>query len=803
MCKVRVYLLHILIVTILFVGAFSLYGQSRWKAYYSYKASFDIVETPEFIVGATSLGLIYYHKDTRATSVKNKVNGLSDVGISAIEYVPEKELLYVGYSNGNIDVIDDGKVINIPDLKIESMNGSKKINHFYYYDGGVYCSTDFGIMKLDAQKNEVASTFIIGDDASNLIVYATLVDNGFIYAATSEGVLYSSVEGNALAFYENWELFSESASQYCDLGISQEGVIGVRGSRGKTCVLELITEEGTIVANSYNRFRSLTAYEDAALVSTSDRIFIHDASLSVTETIESVSVENSDEEYSPSYRSALLSDSRGLWFADWNGGLFYEKTDGGFSQILPPGPYNNSVFKTLKAGDDLWIVPGGFGQLYNNGNIAPRISILTQDGWVYFDKDNTPEFKKARDLINIEANPQDPGNVFVSSWGTGVFEFDKNSEGNITLSNHFVDENSGLQNVSTLPTDRYTRVWGLSLTDEGIFYMTNSSVKVGVVVYNMLDGTWHQYDYGATADAPNMIGEILIDNNKTKWINVPQGPLKGLFVFDDKGTVSNQGDDRYRSSMSQAQDGDNRNAGELLLWDENGEVITDNVYDFAKDNNGYIWLGTDVGVVVQYNPASVFDVQKPVFTRIKIPRDDGSGLADYLLENQTVTAIAIDGANRKYFGTDGSGIYIISEDGTRTVDHFNKSNSPLPSNSIINIDIDDASGEVFISTNAGLISYMGDAVQGGSVFGDVYAYPNPVRPGYEGPITITGLVERTNVKITDTAGNLVFETTSLGGNALWNGENLWGQKVKPGVYVVFLSSPDGSLTEYTKIAIVR
>jgi len=315
--------------------------------------------------------------------------------------------------------------------------------------------------------------------------------------------------------------------------------------------------------------------------------------------------------------------------------------------------------------------------------------------------------------------------------------------------------------------------------------------------------TWHQYDYAVLGQESHMVGEILIDNYGYKWVFVPSGPNKGLFVFDDNGTLDNQGDDRYRGGAAPGFYNDNRNAGLLELWDENGEKLTDEVFCFAKDKNGYIWFGTDVGVVVQYNPGNVFDISKPVFSRIKVPREDGSGLADFLLENQTVSAIAVDGANRKYIGTEGSGIYIISEDGLRTISHFTLSNSPLPSNNIKDIHIDNESGEVFISTELGLIGYMGAAIKGGDVFSEVYAYPNPVRPGFEGHITITGLVDRTNVKITDTAGNLVYETISLGGNAMWNGRNLWGEKVGPGIYVVFLASPDGSQAEFTKIAIVR
>jgi ligand-binding sensor domain-containing protein len=332
--------------------------------------------------------------------------------------------------------------------------------------------------------------------------------------------------------------------------------------------------------------------------------------------------------------------------------------------------------------------------------------------------------------------------------------------------------------------------------------MNNSDVQRGIVVYDKKNNIWYHIDSGVLAQGYQKVGEILIDDQGYKWMPIVSGE-KGLFIFDDNGTISNPSDDRYRSRVPVEKNNDIKNAGALELWDENGEQLTEIIYCLAKDKNGYIWIGTDIGILVQYDPYNIFNIETPVFTRIKVPRNDGSGLADYLLENQEVTAIAVDNANRKYCGTGKSGIYLISEEGTKTVKHFTSANSPLPSDNIVSINIDENNGKVYIATDKGLISFQGDAVKGESTFSDVYVYPNPVRPGYEGNMTITGLIDQTNVKITDTAGNLVYETISLGGNALWNGKNLWGQKVKPGIYIVFLTSPNGSQSESTKIAIIR
>ncbi len=778
-------------------------GQEQWKTYFSYKNCFDIAETPDFLIGATRLGLIYYHKETSSVRVKNKNTGLSDSGISAIQSISENNTLLVGYENGNIDLIQNDKVFNIPDLKIENLSGSKQINHFLYFNGRVFCSTDFGILELDIYNKEIATTFIIGEDASFLKTYKSVVKKDSIYVATEKGIMAANINSSQLAFYQNWTRISQSATPYCDILATSDAVIAARGEKGSTCNLVQFTNTGQSSHGNYARFFSFSATEDQILISTRDRLNILD--LSLTPLGNTDSLEMAEQEYHhPFFRKAIVGSNNRLWIADGNGGLFFEKDDGTYEQLLPSGPASNKILRVVKTRDALWTVPGGFSALYENAWIAPEVSVLTDNNWTVFNRSNTSAFvsSNSRDLINISVNPDNPQNVFVASWGNGFYEFDKNSHGEYYLKNHFVDGNSGINNFPNSPMDRYTRIWSMTFDDTGHMFITNSDVD-NVIVYNKRDSAWYNYKYGTLSDHLNKIGDLLIDNYGQKWVFVVTGIARGLFVFDDNGTLDNPNDDRYRGALPPSQDKDPRNAGLMEIWDENGETLTTYVYCFAKDHNGYIWIGTDLGVLVQYDPGNVFNTEKPVFSRIKVPRNDGTGLADYLLEGRRVTAIAIDGANRKYIGTEETGLYIISEDGTTTVNHFTASNSPLPSNSISDLFIDEESGEVYIATSEGLISLMGDAIQGADNFSEVYVYPNPVRPSHEGPVTITGLMDQTTVKITDTAGNLVYETMSLGGQALWNGKNLWGERVKAGIYIVFLSLPDGETSQFTKIAFVR
>ncbi|MFW6351090.1 MAG: hypothetical protein ACOC2E_01770 [Bacteroidota bacterium] len=307
-------LICLLFLSIFFISN-GLEGQGRWNSYYSYEACFDVEETDRFVVGATTLGLIYFHKETASISVKNKVNGLSDTGISAIASVPKKNILMVGYQNGNLDVIKGDQVKNIPDLKIENMRGSKQINHFLFDEGRVFCSTDFGILEIDLEKNEIASTFIIGDDASSLKVYKTLVDGDYIYAASSAGILRANLEEGGLTFYENWKLFSNTTATYCDLESFAEGIVAMRGEPGSTCSLELFRDNDLITKGSFKKFRNLHFSDDELIVVSQNQIQWLDQNFKVIK--ETDDIDTGDEDLSrPTYRDALVSNEGTFWFAD-------------------------------------------------------------------------------------------------------------------------------------------------------------------------------------------------------------------------------------------------------------------------------------------------------------------------------------------------------------------------------------------------------------------------------------------------------------------------------------------------------
>jgi ligand-binding sensor domain-containing protein len=315
--------------------------------------------------------------------------------------------------------------------------------------------------------------------------------------------------------------------------------------------------------------------------------------------------------------------------------------------------------------------------------------------------------------------------------------------------------------------------------------MTNSNVAEPISVLKA-DGSWKSFRVNNLISGYGALGDILVSSAGHKWVIIPRG--NGLFAMDDNMTIDDISDDIYEK---------------VSVVDKYGKVITNDVYSFAEDHNGNLWLGTNQGVLVMYSPYRLFTDGIIYAQEILIPRNDGSGYADPLLGTQIVTSIEVDGANRKWLGTAGGGVYLVSEDGLEELVQFNETNSPLLSNAIRDICVDGVSGEVFFGTDKGIISYKGDALQGSTAYNKVVVYPNPVRESYEGPVAIKGLVERTTVKITDMSGNLVFETESFGGQAIWDGKNLRGERVATGVYMIYLSNRDGTLAHVTKVLFIH
>ena len=445
--------------------------------------------------------------------------------------------------------------------------------------------------------------------------------------------------------------------------------------------------------------------------------------------------------------------------------------------IKPNGPGSNSVFQLDAGGSNVWVASGGRQSNWAKLYMMDGVFSFIEENWHIHNAYTTPAFDTISDYVCAKVDPSNSNVAYIGTWQTGVVKFVNNE-----LTDIYDDQNSSLQPWISNPA--LINISGIDFDSKNNLWVANSGAPDLLSVMKT-NGEWKAFNFGGSLSGKD-IGELLVDNYDQKWIIKRSDGL--IIVFTDNGTIDDIGDDAVKVLYSAS---------------GQGNIPGNKVYSFATDQDGEVWVGTDKGIAVFYSPENIF-IQGANYDaqQILVPRNDGSGLADYLLETELVTAIAVDGANRKWVGTERAGIFHFSEDGIEQIHHFTSENSPLLSNNITSISITD-DGEVFIGTAVGIISYKGTATPPQPPGTKVYAYPNPVRENFTGLIAIKGLQSNSFIKITDSYGNLVYQTKSEGGQAVWDGNNFNGQRVATGIYMVFAITTDKSEKVVTKILVVQ
>ena len=760
------------------------YSQSAigsWKTHISYTNISQITQSQDKIYGISTGALFSVGKNDNIIETYSKTYGLNDNNIHIIEYSDFNNLLFIAYNNSNIDLMTEyGDIVNISDIYRKNMSGSKQINHIYFYNNYAYLACDFGITILDLDKQEFTETYIIGEAGSTEKVIKTCIQNSDIYALTENNILIGNTSNN-LINYQNWNKLQlpEPTQKNIDMYLIQNDIYLLKTNN----ILYKYTN------NSWTKYKS--AIKNITV--SNDAIFLTDTTNQISmidNQTENIIAENSID--------ALFDKSKNtVWFFSNYVLTSKNLTDETYNYFVPNGPESNTSWRLKYSNGRIFSIPGG--RWATNYYTPASLSIYENNSWkkydTYYFVSRTETTYDSYDLVDIAINPNDNTNFWVASYGVGIYEF-RNDE---LYKFHHCD-NSGLNTIFPQGSQKeiynYIRTDGMTYDDKGNLWILNNA---GILIkYIDPNGVYHEIPNNTIVSHKDLTPQDIIISNKNpnqKIFLMPRYRDTNTSIFytlDDNGTLDYTGDDKT-AAFTKVYDQDNKelsfNASPLLR-------------SIAQDKNGVIWIGTTRGVFLINDPAKLFENNFRVY-RIKIPRNDGTGLADYLLDTEEIKAIAIDGANRKWIGTASSGIYLVSEDGQETIHHFTTENSPLLSNAIQSIAINEKTGEVFIGTGNGLISYQSDAIEGGTTFENVRAYPNPVRPEYIGPITITGLVENTQIRITDVNGNIIYETLSNGGVATWNGCNQSGSRVATGVYFAHCVSANGKQKHITKILIVK
>lgn len=766
-----------------------------WQAHFSYNDIIDVVSGNNKIYAAAQNAVFEYDTLTEEINTITTVEGLSGEQITTILYSEEFQYLVIGYETGLLEVYSeiDNSVLTVVDI-LEKENitpANKSINHFYEHEGLVYISTDYGISVYDLDRLEFGDTYFIGNGGSQITVNQVTVLNNEIFAACSSGngLKKANLDNPNLIDFSQWT--TVIVGNFVSINTVGDQAYAVRANRA---FIE-ITNIG------FTQLFFLPVLPTDTEVSENNLIISNINSIEVyNEMAQLISNYIPNDDFDTQFSSAVqINDMIYIGTEDF-GVLRTLTTDGlTYEEVKPNGPLMNEIFRLNAESEAVWATYGDYTEDFDPAPTRTRgLSYLRDDVWESIPFDSV---FGARNLSEIAVNPFNPNQVFVSSFQNGILEI--NDFQPTILYNQ---NNSGLESliVPNAPQVVSIRVSASVFDTNGVLWSMTARAPNPLKSYDPNSGSWQGHDFSSIIENALLdeygFFDIVIDNNGTKWVG---GYSNGLYAY-------------------------NENLANPLknLTSEEQNLPFPRVTALEIDNRNQLWVGTFSGLRVLFNTSGFFDDPNPTLSSIIILED---GIAQELLASQTISDIEADGSNNKWVGTVDSGVFYFSPDGQKTIYHFTKDNSPLPSNRITDIALDSNNGIVYIATTKGMLSFRTGGSKPEETLENAFVYPNPVRPEYDvlgfndlndinKGIKISGLTENVNIKITDIEGNLVAEAQSNinlrssntsynfaidGGTAIWNGKNLANSIVRTGVYLIMISDLDSFETKVLKVLIVR
>lgn len=750
---------------------------SQWEDFFSYNNIKDFTISGNTLYALADNAVFTYDVTSQEIRKISSVNGLSGDTTSAIHYNQTNNRLVIGYETGLVEVIDqDGTVTVSPDITNFNQSGLKRINSIYEYNNQLYLATSFAIIVYNIERLEFGDTYFIGAGSTSVNVNDITVFNNEIFAATNNGVYVANVNSTALIDASNWSL--RFTGNYTHITSFSNAVYATINRN----LVRLNGNTQQTVFSYAQDIKDVKSNSDNLIVALSNSAVVYNNSLG------QIGTNTTSSTFNFTLNSAFIQGGTVFLATSEFGVLSAATGTQTYTEIHPQGPLSNQVFSIAVNKKSLWVVYGGYDETFTPSQIRQGYSHFNGENWVNVPFNPGDPFG---DLVHVTIDTRADNRVFISSFGDtgavnskltgGLYEIVDNA-----IVRFYNQLNSPLEDIAFTNPSRVTvRVSGSALDRQGNLWVTNLISNTRLKKLSP-SGAWSTFDINElyVDDKPGM-GEIAIDNSNTVWMTTRRN---GLFAYNENGN-------RKRALTTEPTKGNLPNA---------------NTRTVAVDKNNRIWIGTLSGLVVYSNASSFFDAN--VYDAEPIVILD-EGVPRRLLGDQTINSIAVDGANNKWFGTDNGGVLYTNPNGQNTLANFNKDNSPLPSNKILKIAVDEFSGKVYFATDKGIVAYNSNVDPFGDELSEVYAYPNPALSNHS-TVTIDGrngtnLPKGTNVKILDVAGNLVYETNVVegqqvqGGKVVWNKRNLSGQKVASGIYIVLLVTEDGSETATTKIAIVN
>ncbi len=744
--------------------------ENSWTGYFSYVSVKSISQGNDKIYAAAENAIFTYDLSTQEIATISTINGLSGKTITTAHYSNVYGLYIIGYENGLIEIAIDGednilKVVDILDKPTIPPN-NKKINHFNEYNGSLYISTGYGISVYNLDALEFGDTYFIGDLGSQINITQTTVQGVLIYASSSgNGIKSALVADDNIIDYQQWTTVIGG---------------GYKGIQSLGSELYTVNNSNTILKFDLDvGFLQIDTFLSPIV------------NFGVASEILTITTESSIYAYTEGY--SLLEEVNNLIDFDYklqsgytfNNTFYLGTTDLGMlvvpfgtsqaEQILPDGPLFNQAFAIDASPGQLWVAFGEIDLFFNPYPLTKRgISNFRNDDWLsikYDDLKDEVNVNDINDLSYVKINPNNTNEVYMSSYQKGLLKINNQTptilynETNSPMDIPGGNEALGIRLYGS-DFDREENLWFVqSRADNGLIKLTPEGQFQLIDVSNIID-----------AENEQALSDVKVSR-------------EGYVFFGavDNGLVG------YNPTNNEF----NKISEEI----GNGNLPTNNIRTLAFDNQNRLWIGTLKGLRVLYSVGSFFESGANIDAQPIIILEDG--IAQELLFEQSITDIEVDGSNNKWVSTATSGVFYLSPNGQETLLRFTTDNSPLPSDNVLDIAIDDSDGTVYFATKDGLVAYDGTSTAPGEDLEGVYAYPNPVRPTYFGNVTIDGLTAKANVKITDITGNLVFETTSEGGSIQWDTTAFGKYRVASGVYLVLITSDDNLLTKVVKIMVIR
>ncbi len=709
-----------LLISLALLNSFSSSAQNpdiaigQWREHIPFNIVIGVAEVGETVYAASQYGIFTYSKTDGEINLVTRLSGLSDYEISGIKADKNSGIVLVAYITSNVDLIlPDKTIINLPDIKRKNIIGGKLINHILFVGGHAYLSCEFGIVVIDLSRREVSDTYYIGQNGQNTNVNALAFNGTQMLAVTDSGMYMANYNDPNIFNYTAWSretnLFAPNANYTSATSLNGKFYVVKTNS---VFALDSVLEYSAGVWSSYfnddYEGARVDSYNNFLIYRNDVKISAYDASKNEIHKVD-VSMY-----YNANIVSGFVDDRGVFWVADRNNGLIrqsYSPYD--LQKIAPNGPRSAAVWAMDSREGKTWVATGSLNGDAVNYDARNGSYLFADNTWNTYNTSNDNIYNAliaagSPALISVAVDPSDADHAFFACWGVGVME--SRSTGGVEI---YKPSNSSLKGISGL--GNYVIAGGVTFdADNNLWVVAGGNTSP--ISVRRPDGSWQSFVVQNADIARFGIYQIIVDDNNQKWFILREGASQGqgIGVFNENDpAISN--DDQFKR-----------------ITDATGQGALPSIFvrSLAKDKDGAVWIGTDKGVSVVYNPGNVFSGNSFDSQRIILEQD---GIAQYLLETEAVTAITIDGANRKWFGTTSGGVFLMSSDGTKQLLNFNTANSPLPSNYVTSIAIDEKSGEVFFGTEKGIISYRGDATAGAEVCDDYLVFPGH---GDETPIGV-------------------------------------------------------------------